>query len=327
MAMTNRGRPSVAGRRVLSVFLVGFLTVGFPVVLSPSSAHAQDGDVRSLADQVTRLQQELRDLQRQVVAGGGATGNAAGTSLDASQEIRMQQLESELRQLTGSIEQAAFGVRQLSDRLDKLIADVDFRLRAIEQGGGTPMAQAPDADAAAAPDASAAAPTGGPQTLGVLTQDQIDNSPDRQTPAQSQAAALPASPAGRENGTPEEQYDYAFGLLRQANYPEAEGALRNFIKRHPDHQLAGNAQYWLGETYYVRGDYTQAAVAFAEGYQQYPDGGKAADNLLKLGMSLAEIGQKEDACRAFVELSRQFPDAPSNLKERANREGRRNGCS
>ncbi|WP_119460240.1 tol-pal system protein YbgF [Rhodospirillaceae bacterium SYSU D60014] len=342
MSMTNRDRPSVAGSRVLPAFLAGFLAFGCLIVLAPPSAHAQDGDVRSLADQVTRLQRELNDLQRQVYSGGAANGptgtavGAGGSPLDARQEIRMQQLEAQLQELTGSVEQAAFGVRQLTDRLNKLIADVDFRLRAIEQQrGGTPMAQAPDADGTAAPssDASAAASNpavvagAGPQTLGVLAQEQLDSLQNGQAPTQNQSAALSTAPANRGGGTPEEQYDYAFGLLRQANYAEAESALRGFIERHPNHELAGNAQYWLGETYYVRGDYTQAAVAFAEGYQQYPEGSKAADNLLKLGMSLAEIGQTDDACRAFLELSRQFPDAPSNLKERATREGQRNGCS
>jgi len=127
--------------------------------------------------------------------------------------------------------------------------------------------------------------------------------------------------------TPDEQYKYAFDLLRQANYPDAEVALKRFIQLHPDDPLAGNAQYWLGETYYVRGDYTQAAVAFAEGYQRYPNSGKAADNLLKLGMSLGEIGQKDDACKAFAQLARQFPGAPQNVKDRAARERKKLGCA
>ena len=74
--------------------------------------------------------------------------------------------------------------------------------------------------------------------------------------------------------------------------------MRSFIQRYPNDSLAGNAQYWLGETYYVRKDYNNAAAVFAEGYQKYPKGGKAADNLLKLGMALGQLGQKTDACRA-----------------------------
>src|SRR5262249_23316852 len=141
---------------------------------------------------------------------------------------------------------------------------------------------------------------------------------------QPQEASASANLPG---ATADEQYKYAFDLLRQANYPEAEAALKTFIQRHPDDPLAGNAKYWLGETYYVRGNYTQAAVTFAEGYQKYPNSSKAADNLLKLGMSLGEIGQKSDACKAFAQLSKQFPGAPANIKDRATRERKRFGCA
>jgi len=98
------------------------------------------------------------------------------------------------------------------------------------------------------------------------------------------------------------------------------------VQRYPNDPLAGNAQYWLGETYYVQKDYNNAAAVFAEGYQKYPKGGKAADNLLKLGMSLGQLGQKADACRAFARLDRDFPGAPGNVKERAADEKKRLGC-
>src|SRR5690606_9417707 len=140
------------------------------------------------------------------------------------------------------------------------------------------------------------------------------------------APAAPATPYVLPGNTPDEQYQHAFGLLRQANYAEAERALTAFIERNPASPLAGNAQYWLGETHYVRGDYQKAAVAFAEGYKSYPDSGKAPDNLLKLGMSLGEIGARQDACTALNQLDKQFPGAPANIKERAAVERQRLGC-
>ena len=90
--------------------------------------------------------------------------------------------------------------------------------------------------------------------------------------------------------------------------------------------LAGNAQYWLGETYYVRKDYNNAAATFAEGYRKYPQSGKAADNLLKLGMSLGNVGQKKEACLTFNQLAHDFPKASSNITERAAQEKQRLSC-
>ncbi len=95
---------------------------------------------------------------------------------------------------------------------------------------------------------------------------------------------------------------------------------------HPEDPLAGNAKYWLGETFYVRGDFRNAAVTFAEGFQRYPDSTKAPDNLLKLGMSLAQLEKKDDACGAFGELLKRYPDATASILQRATRERERLGC-
>jgi tol-pal system protein YbgF len=174
------------------------------------------------------------------------------------------------------------------------------------------------ASQATGPDRTAAAAAAAAAAGGATTQSATGAG------AQTQVAALP--PGELPAGSPQDQYQYAWGLLRAQDYPGAEAALRSFIAKHPKHTLAGNAQYWLGETYYVRKDYRQAAVAFAEGYQTYPNSAKAPDNLLKLGLALAQIGEKADACEAFAQLGRQFPTAPQSLKERATRERQRLAC-
>ncbi len=133
-----------------------------------------------------------------------------------------------------------------------------------------------------------------------------------------QLAALP--PANRvvlPDGTPKEQYEYAFKFLTRNDFASAEVALRDFLNRHPEDPLAGNAQYWLGETYYVRGDYKQAAVEFMSGYQKYPRSNKGPDNLLKLGMSMASLGQQQGACTALGRISKDYADAPEQIKRTA----------
>jgi len=97
------------------------------------------------------------------------------------------------------------------------------------------------------------------------------------------------------------------------------------MQKYGDNSLAGNAQYWLGETYYVQGDYRQAAQSFLKGYREYPKGRKAADSLLKLGLSLNRLGQKEQACAAFGQLGGQFPKA-AEARKRAQTEAKRAGC-
>src|SRR5262249_57187186 len=86
-------------------------------------------------------------------------------------------------------------------------------------------------------------------------------------------------------GSASDQYNFALSFIKQADYPAAEDAFRAFVQQHPDHSLAGNAQYWLGETYYARHKYAEAASAFAEGYKRYLKGADAAETFFKVGMS------------------------------------------
>lgn len=351
---------------------------------------------QNLIDRVERLQKELSTLQRHVYGGGTQAGAAAAVGeggakpLGARVELRMSQLESQVRTLTGDVEQVGFQINQLSQRLDKLVADVDWRLQRLEQGG-VPLAEGGEAptgttaagqtsqpaqtaaQASQAPAASAA--TGqtqaapqqgtqpqtfdtGPKVLGTVRASDVEairSVPTQQSgtaqagAAQTGAAQGQTAPAATtQSGTAQvastgtattatqstalagasakAQYDYAFGLLSQANYAEAEQALITFLDKHPRDPLAGNAKYWLGETHYVRGQYRDAAITFAEGYQQYPSSPKAPDNLLKLGKSLAALGQSADACGTYAELIKRYPNAPAAVLQQAGVEQNRLSC-
>ena len=114
-------------------------------------------------------------------------------------------------------------------------------------------------------------------------------------------------------GSVQDQYTFAFKLLRKRDYDTAEAALREFVERYPDDALAGNAMYWMGETYYVRKDYAEAARIFLDAYQRFPNGNKAADNLFKLAKSLSQIGENESACTTYGKLLKSFPAANARI--------------
>jgi tol-pal system protein YbgF len=319
------------------------LAAGFAAVLfAVSTPSLAQSDPRALIERLDRLERDMNLLQRQVYRGGGGTGGAPAPSDPSAvlnTELRMDQLETQMRTLTGQVEETNYQLDQLKQRLEKLVSDVDLRLSSLEKGGGageaartpppppgrTPPSTtaAPVASAIPVPGRSANDPMQAPTTSGVLGT--LPTTPSAQGATQ-QAARPPGGQAQLPAGSSQEQYNYAFGLLRQADYPGAEQALRQFLQRYPNDPLAGNAQYWLGETYYVRKDYNNAAIAFAEGYRKYPNGGKGPDSLLKLGMSLSEVGQKPQACQALGQIEREFPKASANLTERAKAERQRLEC-
>ncbi len=334
---------------------------------APLPAHAQNDvqslsdKVDRLQQELSDVERQVYNGQ---VPAGGAAASGGDSAAAASQEVRIQQLESQLSSMTGQIEQLNYKLQQLSTRLDKLSQDVDFRLTTLEHGqpagGGPAPTGAPVAGADQQttiiggttgqqglqpplqpplqpgsqpydPNAPLKQSSLQPTTLGTLSQSQMQSAaamPPPPPPAGGTAPATGDSASYQLPGnTVEAQYEYAFNLLRQANYDEAQRALSAFITQHPTDPLAGNAQYWLGETFYVRGRYQDAAVAFAEAYQKYPNSSKAPDNLLKLGMSLGQIGKKSDACVAFAELNKKYPGATDSLKERLKQEKHRYGCS
>lgn len=233
-------------------------------------------------------------------------------SLAADFEVRLQRLERAMSELTGRYEEATYQVSQLKDRLERINSDIDFRLKDLETKGSGGAS-----DPFGGPKPSAAAPAGkAPEKV-------VDKAPEKPADKPTQTASVAPLPA---NANPDKQYEHAFELLRQSDYDKAEKAFSDFLVKNKGHQLAGNAQYWLGETYYVRNKFQEAAVAFAEGVQKYPKNSKAADNLLKLGMSLQQLNQKKDACTAFNQLINKFPEASASVKRRADTERRRINC-
>lgn len=135
---------------------------------------------------------------------------------------------------------------------------------------------------------------------------------------------VPTLPAA--NGTPDEIYGRAFDRLKEGDYQRAERELRAFIQRFPQHPLAGNAQYWLGETYFARYDYQNAMVAFAEGYRLYKTNPKGPDNLLKLGITLAKLNRKNEACTSLARFDQEYPKATEIQKRRVGQERQALGC-
>ncbi len=276
----------------------------------------------------------------------------------AQQEQRLAQFEDQIRQLTGRVEELNHQLQQVRQQLERAQRDTDFRLSEMERGGrsqGAAAAPSSTPPAAEPPRAAAEPPRAAPTPLrngqgsseppqpgqarviappgpGTTTMRPSAAPPQPNPPPSngrpSEQAAAPRAPQAEGTlpaGAPQQQYDQAFALLARADYDGAERALKAFLRQHPNDGLAGNAQYWLGETYYVRQDYSNAAIAFGEGFQRYPKNSKAPDNLLKLGMSLAQINKKPEACAALGRLD-QTADAPANVKDRGRRERQRLGC-
>ena len=128
------------------------------------------------------------------------------------------------------------------------------------------------------------------------------------------------------DASPENQYKFAVSFIKVGDYETAELALREFVDNNPKHQLAGNAQYWYGETFRVRQLYQDAATAYLDGYQKYPKSKKAPVNLLKLFVMLVQIGEKEQGCSMILGVKDQYPKANQSVIQKAEYEKKKFNC-
>lgn len=103
-------------------------------------------------------------------------------------------------------------------------------------------------------------------------------------------------------------YTQAFESLRAGSYPAAITGFKQFLSAYPSSSLTDNAQYWLGEAYYVTRDYPSALVSFQDVLTRYPDSRKAPDALLKLGFTQYELKRFKEARTALTEVTQRYPE-------------------
>ena len=156
---------------------------------------------------------------------------------------------------------------------------------------------------------------------------QRDQYVDLDTRLRAAEAALAATQPATAPGSPEAEYQAAFNLLKDGKYDEAAVALRDFQARNPQHELAPNALYWLGEAHYVRRDYAAALAAFEGMLRDYPETRKAPDALLKAGYCQIALKQDAAARATLGRVVQEYPDsaAAAEAKARLERIGAQGG--
>jgi len=248
----------------------------------------------SLQRQIENLREDIQVLQRQAAR----VGNSSGEDI----VVQMSQMEENVRALNGRMDMIEHSLQTLESKLNNINKDIDLRLNMLEGKGMTTASselsvtsEQPTAAKKFTAPVAASAPAsllGGEITKG-------DSLPEVKTKS------------------PDQIYQEGLDAVKSGNFDLSVARFTTLLTKYPDHALADNSQYWLGESYYGKKDYTKAAVAFATGYEKYKNGHKGADNILKLGMSMQMLGKTAEACTAFTNLPKEFPKASSVLKDKA----------
>ncbi len=278
--------------------------------------------LKAISDQIQVITKDLKTLEKAVYQKSDVISLKPSSSIasDGLNEdimtkhlLKLNDLEDQFRKLTNKFEEVNFKLDKLSTRVTKIQSDSQLRFSDLENGTiSSTKEKKVILPGSAKPQDFGAAP--GYQTSNLPKEQSINSIESTQTviaeEPETRESLLPDKP-------PEEQYDFAVSFMKIGDYETAEFALKEFIEKNKDHDLAGSAQYWYGETFRIRQLYSDAATAYLDGYQNYPKSKKAPDNLLKLGITMVQLGEKDQGCKMISGIEKEYPKANKSVLQKA----------
>ena len=324
-------------------YIVKILAVSFIYLINFFLISYSFADNHNIYEIIDRLQKDIKTLEKAVYSGSidlnskSIDSQNIGVS-DNSEDVltrhllKLTEIENQFQQLTNRFEEINFKLDKLSNRLSKVQADNQIRFQDLETSISSDDSikkitkKTNDNQNEVLPGSSQ------PQDLGSISyKDSTTSETSQQTQSIETTSSIVTEVFQSEekilpNESPDKQYQFATSFLKVGDYSTAERAFREFVNSNPDHDLAGNAQYWYAETFRIRQLYTDAASAYLEGYQKYPKGEKAPINLLKLGVSMVQIGEKDQGCKMINGVEKQYPEANQSVIQKAKYESQKFEC-
>jgi tol-pal system protein YbgF len=298
-----------------------------------SGLAANEEKLDSIIDQIQIINKDLKTLEKAVYKSSEInTTSSSSSSLNedvlTKHLLKLNEIEEQFRELTNKFEEINFKMDKLSNRVTKIQSDTQLRFSDLESADfdvskqnkktNKQKAKLPGSDKA---QDFGAAPGYDTSSLPKKQETQsIETATTVLTEEAEKKSLLPNKP-------PKEQFDFALSFIKIGDYETAEFALKEFIEKNKAHDLAGNAQYWYGETFRIRQLYSDAATAYLDGYQNYPKSKKAPDNLLKLGITMVQLGEKDQGCTMISGIKKQYPKASKSVLQKALYEQKKFNCA
>ena len=319
------------------------LIIKFFLLLSFTFQNLSHADNHNLNVILEKIQNDIQTLEKAVYSGSiglaNDNNNASNVNNDNSEDVltrhllKLSEIENQFQELTNKFEEINFKLDKLSNRMSKVQADNQIRFQDLELGLSSndkskKIVKKRDSNTDEVLPGSSQ-----PQDLGSVSyKDNATNETSQKTISIDTTASIVTEEFRVEEKilpkeSPNKQYEFATSFLKVGDYSTAERAFREFVIDNPEHDLAGNAQYWYAETFRIRQLYTDAASAYLEGYQKYPKGEKAPINLLKLGISMVQIGEKDQGCKMINGVEKQYPKANQSVIQKAKYESQKFECS
>ena len=301
-------------------------------------------DNHNIYEIIDQLQKDIKTLEKAVYSGSIELNSDSSANLNSNLDnnsedvltrhlLKLSEIENQFQELTNKFEEINFKLDKLSNRMSKVQADNQIRFQDLENVVSSDATTNKLTKKTNSEQMEVLPGSSQPQDLGSISyKDTASNETSQKTNSVDSTALVVTETFQAEekilpNESPDKQYQFATSFLKVGDYSTAERAFREFVDTNPEHNLAGNAQYWYAETFRIRQLYTDAASAYLEGYQRYPKGEKAPINLLKLGVSMVQIGEKDQGCKMINGVEEQYPEANQSVIQKAKYESQKFECN
>ena len=319
--------------KIISLCLSNFFLITY--------SYADNHNIYEILDQ---LQKDIKTLEKAVYSGSIELNSDSSVNLNSNLDnnsedvltrhlLKLSEIENQFQELTNKFEEINFKLDKLSNRMSKVQADNQIRFQDLENVVSSDATTNKLTKKTNNEQMEVLPGSSQPQDLGSISyKDTATNETSQKTNSVDSTALVVTETFQAEekilpNESPDKQYQFATSFLKAGDYSTAERAFREFVDTNPEHNLAGNAQYWYAETFRIRQLYTDAASAYLEGYQRYPKGEKAPINLLKLGVSMVQIGEKDQGCKMINGVEEQYPEANQSVIQKAKYESQKFECN
>jgi tol-pal system protein YbgF len=215
----------------------------------------------------------------------------------ADTRASFESMQRDVAKVRGGVDEVRYSSRStgtVTSRLD----DLEARVATLEGRRATPIPG--DTSGLTSVDGTGATPVPVPTVT--------------PTPARPEIAA--SDLAREEAKDVPDDYRRGLALVRQGSYDRAIQSLRDFLRTNQASPLAPNAQYWIGESYYMLADYYQAILNFNQVRQQHPKSERAPAAVLKIGLAFLQMGNKSEARLAFQKVLNDYPSSPEAAQAR-----------
>lgn len=300
------------------------------IIFASYRVHAQDTEL--ILQELQILQKDIKTLEKAVYSQPGTGMSSSGKTSNSNDDVltqhllKLSDLEEQFKILTNNFEEINFKLDKLSSRITKVQVDNQMRFQDLERSGLDQGTSTVSSGIIKLPGSGEAQDLGGVSDSDIASLEQVQKTQSVESvgtvvteTAQRTEKILPET-------SPEEQYKFAISFLKVGDYETAEFALREFVDVNSNHDLAGNAQFWYGETFRIRQLYQDAATAYLDGYQKYPKSKKAPRNLLELGVMMVQLGEKTQGCKMILGIKKQYPTASQSVIQRAEYNRKKFGC-